>query len=100
MIMDELVTIRSFSSSVDFEMVKCYLESCGIDCYGRDEVVNRSYFANVNGGAKLQVKKEQLEEALKLLYEGGYLKEEDLEPSTEMKWIDNILRKFRKDLLA
>jgi len=95
--MDELVTIRSFSSSVDYEMVKSYLESCGIDCYGRDEVINRSYFANVNGGAKLQVKKKQLEEAINLLYEGGYLKEEDLEPSPEMKWIDGILRKFRKD---
>jgi hypothetical protein len=95
--MDELVTIRSFSSSVDYEMVKSYLESCGIECYGRDEIINRAYFANVNGGAKLQVKKKQLEEAIKLLYEGGYLKEEDLEPSPEMKWIDSFLTKFRKN---
>jgi hypothetical protein len=95
--MDELVTIQSFSSSVDFEMVKSYLESCGIECYGKDEIINRSYFSNVNGGVKLQVKKKQVEEALNLLHEGGYLKEEDLEPSPEMKWIDSILRKFRKD---
>lgn len=94
--MDELVTIRSFSSSIDFEMVKSYLESFGIECFGRDELVNRSYFGNVNGGVKLEVYKEQAEEAIKLLYKGGYLKEEDFEPSAEMKLVEKVLDFFKR----
>ncbi|MDO9153112.1 MAG: DUF2007 domain-containing protein [Paludibacter sp.] len=93
--MNELVTIRTFSSSIDFEMVRSYLESMGVACFGLDEVMNRAYIANVNGGVKLQVRKAQVEEAITLLIDGGYLKQEDVEPSYEMKWIDRIISKFR-----
>lgn len=95
--MEDLITVRTFSSSMDFEMVKAYLESYEIECFGQDEVINRAYLANVNGGVKLQVKPNQLEDAIKLLLAGGYLKEEDLEPSPEMKWLDKILSKLRGD---
>lgn len=94
--MNELVTIRTFSSSTDFVMVRAYLESLGIGCYALDEVINRTYIANVNGGVKLQVRKEQAEEAVKLLIDGGYLNEEDFEPNAVDKWINNIISKFRK----
>jgi len=94
--MDELVTIRSFNSSIDFEMAKSYLESCGIECFGQDEIINRAWIANVNGGVKLQVRAENAEEAVQLLINGSYLKPEDMEPSSEIKWIDKMLSKFRK----
>ena len=94
--MDKLVTVRTFSSSQDFEMVKSYLESFGIECFGRDEIINRSYFSNVNGGVKLDVRAEQAEEAVKLLVEGGYLKAEDFELSPEMKWMEKLLSFFHK----
>ena len=94
--MDNLVTIRTFSSSVDFEMVKAYLESLGIECFGRDEVMNRAYLANVNGGVKLLVEESKAGEAIKLLMEGGYLKPEDFEPSPEMKWAEKVIEFFRK----
>jgi len=94
--MDELVNIRTFSQSADFEMVKAYLESMGIECFGRDEIINRAYLANVNGGVKLDVLESQAEEAIKLLLEAGYLKPEDFEPTPEFKFVDKILRKFRK----
>jgi hypothetical protein len=51
----------------------------------------------VNGGVKLQVNEQQAEEAIRLLFEGGYLKKEDFEPSTEIKFLDKILNKFRKN---
>lgn len=92
--MEELVTIRTFSQSIDFEMAKSFLESYEIECFGRNEVTNRAYLANVNGGIKLEVRPEQAEEAVKLLIEGGYLKAEDFEPSTEMKWVEKILKWF------
>ena len=94
--MSQLVTLRTFSGSVDFEMVKSYLESLGIECFGLDEITNRAYLANVNGGVKLQMREEQAEEAIKLLFEGGYLKPEDFEPSEEMKWIEKIVEFFSK----
>jgi hypothetical protein len=94
--MEKLVNIRTFSQSTDFEMVKSYLESMGIECFGRDEITNRAYLANVNGGVKLDVLESQAEEAIKLLIEAGYLKPEDFEPTPEFKFVDKILSKFRK----
>lgn len=94
--MNNLITIRTFNSSVDSEMVRAYLESMGVTCFLRDETVNRAYVANVNGGVKLQVPEAELETAVLLLKEGGYLTDADLEPSDEYKFIDKILSKFRK----
>ena len=92
--MEKLVTVRTFTQSIEYEMAKSYLVSFGIECYGQDEIINRDY-ANVNGGVKLQVRSEQAEEAVKLLLDGGYLKAEDFEPSAEMKWIEKILNYFK-----
>lgn len=94
--MNKLVTIRSFGSSMDFEMAKSYLESFGIECYGMDEFINRTYVTNVAGGVKLQVSTEQAEEAIKLLLEGGYLKPEDFEPTPEMKWVEKFIGFFKR----
>jgi hypothetical protein len=94
--MDELLTVRTFSQSIDFEMAKSYLESCGIECYGQNEIINRAYINLVDGGIKLQVRAEQAEEAIKLLFEKGYLKAEDFEPSPEMKWMEKLLNHFKR----
>jgi len=89
--MEGLITLRSFSLSTEFEIVKSYLESCGIECFGQDEIINRDY-VNANGGIKLQVRTGQAEEAIELLMEAGYLKPEDFEPTTEMKWVEKVLK--------
>lgn len=94
--MDKLVNIRSFFNNMEFEMAKSYLESCGIECFARDEMTNRTYVNNVNGGVKLDVREEQAEEAIKLLKEKGYIKDEDFEPNPAMKWLTKILNKFIK----
>ena len=94
--MDKLVTVRTFSQSIDFEMAKSYLESCGIDCFGKNEIINRAYIDLVDGGIQLQVSEEQVEDAVKLLFEKGYLKAEDFEPSPEMKWMEKLLNHFKR----
>jgi hypothetical protein len=94
--MEKLVTIRTFSQSIDFEMAKSYLESCGIECFGKNEIVNRAYVDLVNGGIQLQVCNKRVEEAIKLLFEKGYLKAEDFEPSIEMKFVEKVMNFFRK----
>ena len=93
--MEERITVRTFSSSVDFEMVKAYLESCGIECFGKDELTNRAYLANVNGGVKLQVRPDQLDEAIQLLIEGGYITSEDMESSPEFRWAEKVINKIK-----
>ena len=87
--MEELETVRSFTQSTEFAMAKSYLESFGIECFGQDEIYNK-------GGVKLQVRSDQADEAIKLLFEGGYLKKEDFEPSAEMKFVEKILNYFRR----
>lgn len=94
--MEKRVNIAHFFISMDFEMAKSYLESCGIECFGRDEINNRAYISNANGGVKLDVLESQAEEAVNLLLEKGYLKKEDFEPTPEMKWITKIISFFRK----
>lgn len=94
--MEELITIRSFNQSIDFEMAKSYLESCGIECFGKNEMINRAYINLVDGGIMLQVRSEQAEEAVKLLLEKGYLKAEDFEPSPEIKLVEKVINFFRK----
>lgn len=94
--MSQLITIRTFSSSIDSEMVRSYLESLGVNCYIKDEFINRAYVPNLTGGIKLQVEEENLETAIALLKDGGYLTEKDLEPVAEYKFIEKILAKFRK----
>jgi type III secretory pathway lipoprotein EscJ len=81
---------------MDVEIVKSFLESAGIACFLQDEIINRAYFANVNGGVKLLVREENLDEAIQILMDAGYLKQEDLEPSTEFGWVNKLLNKFRK----
>ena len=94
--MNDFVTLRSFNNAAEYELAKSYLESAKIECYGKDEFINWAYLGNVDGGIKLDVSDEQAEEAIKLLLEGGYLKPEDFEPSSEMKWMEKVLSFFKR----
>jgi hypothetical protein len=77
----ELVTIRTFNNPIDFHMAKSYLGSAQIDCFGKDEYINQvnPFYTNAVGGIKLQVPSDQVEEAIRLLIEGGFAKPEDYE---------------------
>lgn len=94
--MNELVTLRAFNNPNDFEIAKSYLESFEIECFGQDENMTATYWTGVVGGVKLQVRAEQVEEAIKLLMDAGYLKPEDFEPTPEMKWMEKMLNYFKK----
>ena len=78
--MEELVTVKTFTQSSEFEMAKSYLESNEIECFGQDEILN--------GEVKLQVRSNQAKEAIKLLFDGGYLKAKDF---AEINWVEKIL---------
>jgi len=94
--MSELVTLRAFNNSNDFQIAKSYLESFEIECFAQDENVTSTYWTGIVGGVKLQVREEDTERAIKVLMEAGYLKQEDFEPSPEMKWMGKVLSFFKK----
>lgn len=76
--MEKRVNVAHFFNSLEFEIAKLYLESCGIICFSRDEIINRAYINNANGGVKLDVLQSQAKEAIYLFMEKGYLKKKIL----------------------
>ena len=66
---DVTVTIRSFPDIMQAWLAKSNLESGGIECFLVDDEMVRLHWgiANMLGGVKLQVKREDAEAALELL---------------------------------
>ncbi len=95
--MENLVTIRTFFEPTDLLVPKSLLESEGIECYAIDEYMSRLYpGTGAVGGIKLQVSEEDVDRAVKILMDGGFLTEEDLKPDGFYEYIGKFLEKFRK----
>lgn len=77
--MQEFITVKIFNFHNDLHIAKSYLESEGIECFVKDEYINlvNPFYTNATGGIKLQVMSDQAEEAVRLLIEGGFAKQED-----------------------
>ena len=76
--MDGWKVVWSSWNTQDIYMARNYLEANGVECLLRDELTTQtSYCANAIGGAKLLVRDEAAEEALRLLEEGGYVDAEE-----------------------
>ena len=76
--MDELVTIATFTFPHEMAILRAHLESEGIKCFTKDEMLAQVYNFNSQaiGGVKLQIRKSDLENALPILISGGYYKHE------------------------
>lgn len=99
--MAEFVTIKVFNFHNDLYIAKSFLESEGIECLIKDELINQVYplGANAIGGIKLQVISDQAEEAIRLLIEGGFAKQEDFDIPKEIiqtgkiiDWLKNLFK--------
>ena len=100
--MQNLVTIKIFSYQSDLHLAKSFLESEGIECFVKDELVSQvcPLGANALGGFILKVDEQDVGKAIQLLIEGGFSKKEDFEPSESMKqvvkfidWLKNLFSK-------
>ncbi len=94
--MDQLVTIRSFLDPTEYELAKAYLSSEGVESFGKDAIMNRTYPTQTVGGIELQVMESDVEKTIEILTQGGYFKANDFEPTAAIKWLDKLLSKFRK----
>ena len=95
--MENLVTVKVFYEPTEVLVPRSLLESEGIECFAKDELVAQVYnVASIVGGVKLQVRESDVERAVQILMEGGFLTEDELEPTGLYKTIGKFLEKFRK----
>lgn len=92
--MGKLITVLSSLSSTECSLAQSYLESRGIISFIKG--TNNLYVPNLAVPAELQVCQQDMEIAVHCLIEGGYLKQENLEPSSEIKFVNKVLNFFRK----
>ena len=96
--MPQFITIATFTLPSELAVVKSKLESEGILCYAKNEltVQSHNFLSNAIGGIALQVKQEQVEEAMEILNLGGYQTIDELPLSAFEKKLTDA--KFRKRL--
>ena len=95
--MENLVTVQVFYEPTNVLIPRSLLESEGIECFVKDELVAQVYnVASIVGGVKLQVREKDVEKAVQILMDGGFLTKEELEPTGMYKVIGEFLDKFRK----
>ena len=97
--MKELITIKSSNISTDIAVAKTYLESKGIPCFTKDELLNQVHPFAI-GGVKLQVSEDDALRAAECLIEGGFARREDFEvPESTLRMVriyEKISEFFRK----
>ena len=79
--MSDFVTVLTMSYPQQLYIIKGRLESEGIECFIKDEltVQSNNFWSNALGGVKLQVQKQDVERAVTILTELGYIKDEPVQ---------------------
>ena len=71
--MDKMVEIARFQNQAEAFMLRSLLESEGIECYLKDEIINQMYGGFVDfGGIKVQVMEDQVPNAMDVMQANGY----------------------------
>ncbi len=91
----DFVTVKTFWSSYQANIVKSFLENEGITCFLKDELtVNADpLITNAIGGVKLQVPSSEYELAYSLLDEYGYINPKDKIDNTLQSKLEGFLRR-------
>ena len=91
---------------MELAILRGRLDADGIECRVLDELTVQvnPFYSNAIGGIKLQVKERDIQRAVEILKEGGYIKDEDLQPPKSQTKLDNatskipLLQKLRFEL--
>jgi hypothetical protein len=75
---DNWITLLTFQHSAEAHLIRTKLESEGIGCYIQHEQISQivPYVSEPAGPVKLQVARENIERAVGILKQSGYLKDE------------------------
>ncbi|PWD99912.1 putative signal transducing protein [Marinilabilia rubra] len=90
---NRLVTIATFSYAPEMGLVRSKLESEGIECFVKDELVSQTYIHNAVGGMKLQVKADDAEWAARIVEEMGIF-EQDGGKGSKLGAFDRVTRRM------
>lgn len=100
--MENFITIKTFTYPVELAVLQGRLESEGIECRVLDELTVQvnPFYSHAIGGIKLQVKENDIQKAIEILKEGGYLKDKDLQPPKDMDKLEHTTSRipFLKNL--
>ena len=83
---EKFITVLTVTYAYEIAIIRGRLESEGITCFVKDEftVQVQPFYSNAIGGVKLQVRESDLNQAIEILKETGYIKEKELQPSQEL----------------
>jgi hypothetical protein len=91
--LEHLITIKSFLTPGEADLMQSYLAAEDIYSFLKDEhsVTMQPYLANAIGGVKLQVREEDAERTMEVLRSAGLLKETTSERNKEQNKVLLIL---------
>lgn len=71
----------TFTQPIEFAVLRGKLEAEGIECRILDELTVQvnPFYSNAIGGIKLQVRESDIQKAIEILKDGGYIKDKDLQ---------------------
>lgn len=93
--MNNFVTLLTFTLPHEAYPVKALLESQGIEVFIRDEITAQvnNFISNAIGGVKLDVREEDYKQAMEVVRKAGYITEPDDKPASLMKlesWMTKV----------
>ncbi len=83
---EEFITVLTATFGYEVAVIRGRLESEGITCFVQDELTVQvdPFLSNAIGGVKLQVRESDLEHAVEILKDAGYIKNGDAQPSDKL----------------
>jgi hypothetical protein len=93
---NNFVTILTLNHPHELAIARGKLQSEGIECFVKDELTIQvnPFYSNAIGGAKLQVRESDIEKAVEILKEGGYIKDNDLQTPKLISDLDKFTSKL------
>jgi len=88
---EKFITVLTVIFPHEVAVIRGRLESEGITCFVQDELTVQvtPFYSNAIGGVKLQVRESDLHQAIEILKETGYIKDEEIQPHREPPRLNN-----------
>lgn len=94
--MNDFVTIRTFNHAHEAALAQAILIEHDLNAILKDEIVStvNPGYSTAGGGVKLQVKQNELNAAVQVLLDTGYLTAKDLQQDKGMQVLHKIIHFF------
>jgi DNA-directed RNA polymerase subunit RPC12/RpoP len=95
---EKFVTVLTATYGYEIAVIRGRLESEGITCFVKDEftVQVNPFYSNAIGGVKLQVMESDLNQAIEILKETGYIKDKNIQSSNESPCLNDYPKEQQK----